>query len=137
MLYLPINRNWVLSRTAQRIYLGCSVLTLGLLATLMGVHLALSAAHAAALNTDARSVVRFLLFPEILAAAVLWVAMWYFWFGFDRSHYVKRALSFVLLFFFGPLGTLFYYFVTYRRRVASVGLADAAPREPVGFRSPI
>ena len=130
MLYLPINRNWVLSPTAQHIYLGCAVLTLALVATLVGVHLAISAAHAAALNTDARSAVRFLLFPEILAAAVLWVAMWYFWFGFDRSHYVKRALSFVLLFFFGPLGTLFYYFVTYRRRVVSIGLADAYRANP-------
>jgi len=78
------------------------------------------------LTPNARSVVKVILFPEILGAAVLWVAMWYFWFGFDRSHYLLRALSFILLFFFGPLGASIYYFATYRRSVLTAPSPDAA-----------
>lgn len=63
--------------------------------------------------------VKVILFPEILGAGLLWIAMWYFWFGFDRSYYLLKALSFVLLFFIGPLGTLIYYFVAYRRCTSS------------------
>src|SRR3954471_20473944 len=117
MLYLPITRSWLLSNWAQRVYVGCSVLTLALMATLIGIHLAFSAAGASALNWQARSVARFLLFPEILGSALLWIAMWYFWLGFDQSHYFYKAVSFLLLFFFPPLGTIFYYFLVYRRRV--------------------
>lgn len=120
MLYLPISRNWLISKTAQRVYLACSALTLALLATSIGVRLALSAAGAVALSSPARSLVRVLLFPEILGSAMLWIAMWYFWFGFDQSHYLKRAGSFALLFFLAPIGTLVYYFLIYRRRVPFV-----------------
>jgi hypothetical protein len=86
--------------------------------------MAISAAGTA-LTPDARSIVKVILFPEILGAAVLWVAMWYFWLGFNRSHYLVKALSFVMLFFFGPLGTLIYYFAAYRRRVMARWLGAA------------
>ena len=127
MLFLPIRREWLLSRAAQQIYLVCAVLILALLATITGTHLAMSAAGASRLSANARSVVRTILLPEIVGAALLWVSMWYFWFGFDRSHYVKRAFSFVPLFFFPPMGTLIYYFVTYRRQVLAVRALDQFP----------
>jgi len=79
------------------------------------------AAGATALNSQAHALVRFLLFPEIVGSALLWVAMWYFWFGFDQAHYLKKAVSFILLFFFAPIGTLLYYFQTYRRQVLVAG----------------
>ena len=78
------------------------------------------------MNSQARSLVRFLLFPEILGTALLWIAMWYFWFGFDRSHYLKKAVSFTLLFFLPPIGT-FYYFLTYRHLVLVANLPEPAP----------
>jgi hypothetical protein len=114
VLQLPINHNWLFSQTAPSVYLGCAFLTLALVATLIGTHLAMSVAGARPRTPESRSLVGFLLFPEILGAALLWVAMWYFWFGFDRSHCWKRALSFIWLFFLAPIGTLIYYFVTYR-----------------------
>lgn len=78
---------------------------------------------------EARSLVKFLLFPEILGAALLWIAMWYFWFGFERSHYLLKALTFVLLFFFGPLGTLIYYFAIYRRHVLTPVSVPGSPQK--------
>ncbi len=121
MLYLPINRSWLFSRTAQRTYFVSALLALALLATLAGVHMAMSAAGTGALTPSAASLVRVLLFPEIVGAAVLWIAMWYLWFGFDRSHYLKKAIWFVFLFFLGPIGTVSYYFAVYRRCVSTEG----------------
>ena len=118
MLYLPINRSWLFSLTAQRIYFVSALLALALTATLMGVHMAMRVAGTRTLTRDAASVIRVLLYPEVLGMAILWAAMWYFWFGFDRSHYFKRTIWFFLLFFVAPFGPLLYYFVVYRRCVS-------------------
>jgi len=115
MLYLPISRSWLLSRAAQIVYLVSAMLALALVATSIGVHAALFAARANSLNYAAASLARALLFPEIAGTAALWVGMWYFWFNFDRSHYLYKAMWFVFLFFLAPLGTVAYYFLVYRR----------------------
>ena len=77
-MFVPISRSWLFSRAAQRIYFVSALLALAFMATLIGVHLAMSAVGASALTTDVASMVRPLLFPEIVGAAVLWVGMWYF-----------------------------------------------------------
>jgi hypothetical protein len=115
MFHLPIGRGWLFSRMARRIYLGCAVLALALVATLIAVNLAMPMAGAASLNAPARLVVKVLLLPEILGTALLWIAMWYYWFSFDQSHYLKKFVFFLLLFFIAPFGTLLYYLVIYRR----------------------
>jgi hypothetical protein len=117
MLYLPISRSWLFSETTRRIYFISALLALALIATLLGVRMAMAAAGTHALTPSASTIVRMLLFPEIAGEAVLWVGMWYFWFGFDRSHYLRRAMWFVLLFLLPPLGTIFYYFLVFRRSI--------------------
>src|SRR5258708_30893037 len=117
MLYLPITRSWLFSQTAQRIYFVSALLALALIATLVGVRIAMAPAGTRALVPPASSVVRTLRYPEVAGEAVLWGGMWYFWFGFDSSHYFKKAIWFVGLFFLVPLGTISYYFVVYRRCV--------------------
>ncbi len=124
MLYLPISRSWLLSPAARRIYLLCALLALGLIATEIGVHMAMSAARTGKLTPAAALFVRMLLYPEMMGAALLWIAMWYFWFGFDPSHYLRRALWFVFLFFLAPFGTLIYYFFVYRRFVSAQALTS-------------
>jgi hypothetical protein len=130
MLYLPINRSWLFSPTAQRIYFACALLALAFIATFLGVSAAMSAARQAALNPAAASLVRTLFYPEILGVAILWAAMWYFWFSFDQSHYLKRAVWFCLLFFLAPFGPLLYYFIVYRRSVS--GQTERPPVANVG-----
>ena len=120
MLYLPISRGWLFSKFARRTYFASALLALSLTATLIGAKAAIPAAGAVALNPAAASLVRTLLFPEVIGAAVLWVGMWYFWFSFDRSHYLIKALWFIFLFFLAPLGTVAYYFLVYRRRSAAL-----------------
>ena len=121
MLFLPISRSWLFSRIAQRVYLVSALLALALIATRIGVHTAIGAAGTSALNASAASVVRMLLLPEIFGLAILWIGMWYFWFSFDRSHYLQRAIWFALLFFLVPFSTVGYYFLVYRRKLSASG----------------
>src|SRR5580698_9503370 len=104
MLYLPISRSWLFSLTARRIYFVSALLTLALIVTLFGLRVAMAAAGTRSFIPTAASVARTLLYPEVTGTAVLWVAMSYFWFGYDRSHYLKRAIWFLLLFFVAPFG---------------------------------
>jgi hypothetical protein len=127
MLYLPVSRSWLFSETARRIYFVSALLALALIATFLGVRMAMAAAGTRALSPSASHIVRMLLFPEIVGEAVLYVGMWYFWFAFDRSHYLKKAVWFVLLFLLAPFGTIFYYFLVYRRGI-STDSAEIDPR---------
>lgn len=120
MLYLPISRDWLLSTTAKRVYLASALLALCLIATLIGSHTAMRSAGTRSLTPSAAPLVRALLFPGIVGAGVLWTGMWYFWFSFDRSHYLKKAVWFAILFFLIPLGTIAYYFFVYRKCVRTL-----------------
>jgi hypothetical protein len=60
-------------------------------------------------------IARLLLFPAMLGTSVLTIAMWYFWFGFDRSSWVKKALWCLPLFLFVPIGPTLYCFFVYLR----------------------
>ena len=130
MLYLPITRNWLFSLSARRIYLASALLALAYLATLVGVDAAMTASGISVLTPPAASLVRTLLYPEILGTALLWIAMWYFWLSFDRSNHLKRAIWFVVLFLLAPFGSALYYFVVYRRSVSvrAEGQSTKAPK---------
>lgn len=64
---------------------------------------------------NAALVARLLLWPAILGTALLSIAMWYFWFSFDNSGWLKKALWFLLLYIFLGVGPALYYFFVYRR----------------------
>src|SRR6478736_1731464 len=121
MLFLPISRSWLFSRIAQRVYLVSALLALAFIATRIGVYTAIAAVGTGALNARAASLVRMLLLPEIFGSAILWIGMWYFWFGFDHSRYLQRTIWFALLFFLVPFSTVCYYFLVYRRKLSASG----------------
>lgn len=60
-------------------------------------------------------IVRLLLWPGILGTALLSLAMWNFWYGFDHSGGLKKAIWFLPLYFPLAIGPAFYYFFVYRR----------------------
>jgi hypothetical protein len=115
MLILPISRTWMDSPAARSVYLACSVLALALTGTLMGTRAAQSVTGFHALPSATASVLRLVLIPEVVGSAVLWVAMLYFWFNFDRSPWLLRALWFVFLSSFIPLAHVLYHFSVYRK----------------------
>jgi hypothetical protein len=108
MLVLPISKSWIISRTAQKTYLACALLSLALIATLLGTRMATSATGTAYLNSSAAQLLGIVLLPEILGMATLWVAMWYFWFSYDNSNWVKKAAWFVPLYLLAPIGVIAY-----------------------------
>ena len=117
MLYLPINRTWIVSRTARRLYLVCALAAFALLGVIFAVRyaLALSGVPSLAASPNAALVARVILWPAILGTALLTIAMWYFWFSFDNSGWLRKALWFLPLYFLLGVGPALYYFFVYRR----------------------
>lgn len=115
MLILPISRTWLDSRAARCVYLVCSALALALSGTLAGTRAAQSALGSHTLPPATAALLRVVLIPEVIGSALLWVAMLYFWFNFDKSSWRNRALWFPFIFFFIPLALALYHFLVYRK----------------------
>jgi hypothetical protein len=125
MLYLPIKRSWIVSRWAQRVYFCCALANFYLVAVLAGSRVAVDASGLASLAEFPGTawMVKILLFPGVLGTALLVVAMWYFWFTFDQSHWIKKTLWFAVLFPGFLVGPALYHFFSYRRNAALEGRA--------------
>jgi|SRR5215468_12658371 len=116
MWYLPITPNWIISPRAQRVYRLCALANLYLLAVLIGTFMAMAASDLVFLTDPAAiGLGRVLLWPGILGAGTLAVAMWYFWYSFDQSRWPTKTLCLVVLILGLALGPLIYYFFAYRR----------------------
>src|ERR1700756_3939500 len=113
----------MVSRGAQRLYLGCALANLYLFAVLMGTASAMAESDVALLTNfpTAALLVKTLAWPGIVGTAVLAVAMWYFWYSVDQSNWTKKSLWFLVLFLGLMLGPLLYYFFGYRRHPALDG----------------
>lgn len=59
-----------------------------------------------------------LLWVGTLSGVLLTLAMWCFWFAFDRSTFTSRLIWFLPLFFLFLTGPVVYYFVVYRPQSA-------------------
>lgn len=101
---------------ARRVYFICAICSIYFLGMYIGVTAAINAAAEKSLNPSPllATVLRLSFLPGIVGTATLWIAMWYFWFGYDGSHWAKRALWFLPL-LFAPIGPVLYYFIVYRR----------------------
>jgi hypothetical protein len=116
--YLYISPAWVLSRTAQKIYAACAVLSLafaGMLlvyAVVMLLHGPQTLHRAPVIATLTPAII----LPAMPAIATLQIAMFYFWWGFQKGGaYSKAAWLIALL--FPPYGTLIYYAFVYCRQM--------------------
>ena len=109
--YYYINKEWMLSATAQRIYRLAAGLSLALFFAWSGLMLA---GGIPGIPATLRSLVRALLFVCVGGAAVTVVAMEYFLFGFDESPAWKKVLWFGVM-LFPPLGPPLYCFFVYSR----------------------
>jgi hypothetical protein len=119
VLILPISRSWILSRRAQRVYFGCAILSLALSGTWIGTRAAQIFAGNYGLTPGTANLVGCSLLAETIGAALLWVAMLYFWFGFDQSSWLKRAIWFCFLALLLPFFWALYYFFVYRKQLSS------------------
>jgi hypothetical protein len=114
---LYINPSWIVSPFAKKVY---SVSALVALFCWIGVLVPATVAIAVAGNTlyDSPLLVLTLetvMFIGVLGAATVWAGMWYFWFKFHDGNTVSSALWFIALVLLGPVASLTYFAVVYRR----------------------
>lgn len=128
MMYFSINRAWLFSRTAQRVYLFCAILDLGLLGTQIGIQAAMEVSGMFALPPMTRILLQLLLIPEVIGTAILTVGMSYCWLAIGGS--CGRKLVWILYLPWFIVTMPIYYFAVYRRftaelnsRMPSVALA--------------
>ncbi|HEY1801411.1 MAG TPA: hypothetical protein VGG46_10800 [Terriglobales bacterium] len=116
MLHLFISQSWIASRNARRLYFACALMAICLTGELLTSR---AEFWASLLSSSASPVVgffvRLLIFLSIVGAALLTIAMWYFWFGFDTSSWIKKALWLLPLYLLVPIGPILYYFFVYSR----------------------
>ncbi len=104
--YYYINKEWIISRTAQRVYRIAAILSIALFLALFGLRLV---GH---IPEDIFPLIKLLLFAGVLGAGTTMVAMEYFLFGFDDSSALKKVFWFCVM-LFPPLGPAIYCFIVY------------------------
>lgn len=118
---LYISRNWIVSSTARRVYLVASICSLSLIGSLIAIAMAISGTGRtfAEVNAATVVVVYALLLIGVVWAAILRVAMLYYWYGFDLSGSGAKLFWLVGMLLFGPFAEIVYHFAVYRRRTGS------------------
>ncbi len=114
MMNLPITKEWIISPFARRLYTLTSLFSLAFSVFLI----AMRAIGSQAASDITKSVPLFLIlravtFVGVLTTAITWVSMLYFWFEFDKSGTVKKAVWFIVLMIAAP-ACPFYCLKTYR-----------------------
>ena len=117
MLYLPITKAWIVSPTARNVYLICALLAFAFFGALFAITaaMAFSGVRSLASFPTVLDIAKALLMPGIIGTATLTVAMWYFWFNFDSSSWLRKTFWFLPLYLLLPIGPALYYFFVYRR----------------------
>jgi hypothetical protein len=103
-----INKAWIVSQTARRIYRVAAGLSLALFIFLTAVR------FDGGIPQSVVPLLKLPLFAGVLGAAITLVAMEYFLFGFDNSSALKKAFWFCVM-LLPPLGPPLYCFIVYSR----------------------
>ncbi|MFZ0136682.1 MAG: hypothetical protein WAK89_06475 [Candidatus Sulfotelmatobacter sp.] len=106
--YYYINKEWMVSGTAQHVYRVTASLSLVLFFMLMALRLM------GEIPNSLLPMVRLLLLTGVLGTATTMVAMEYFLFGFDSSSATKKVFWFCVM-LLPPLGPALYCFIVYLR----------------------
>ncbi len=121
-MFLP--KEWLLSPRAQRVYFFAAVLSILFIVTIFVIAFTESWMGKPAYES---STLAFLLSRVVLISivglALLEVGMLYYWYGYDNSHWMIKALCF-LLFLIPPFGGIVYYFAVYRRGIRKLGMEE-------------
>jgi hypothetical protein len=137
-LHYLINREFIVSETASRVYRAAATLSVSLfyfIALIIAMHVA-----GARIPGVALPIVKLLLFVGVMGAAVTMVGMEYFLFDFDRSSANRRVFWFAVM-LFPLLGAPLYCFRVYSRSEVvnssmSHSEANPAPTRFTGQREP-
>jgi len=116
-----INKEWMLSATACRVYRASAVLSGALFLLIIALP------FVGRVPESLLTITRLFVFVGVLGAAITIVAMEYFLFGFDKSSALRRLFWFFVM-LFPLLGPSLYCFIVYSRsdvlRAARPGRAE-------------
>lgn len=120
--YYYINRGWIVSSSARRVYRIAASLSLSLFFVLFALSLR------GLIPNGLVQVLRAILLPGVLGAATTMIAMEYFLFGFDDSSALKKMFWFCVM-LLPPLGPALYCFLVYSRsKVVNVQRDESVQR---------
>jgi len=123
--YEYINKEWIISATARRVYRAGASASLGLFLLLIAIQ------QRSPLLSPFRPILRLLLLVGVIGYATTLVGMEYFLFRFDNSAAWKQVLWFCIVLI--PLiGVALYCFFVYSRSDAVQGSPASQPRDASG-----
>ena len=108
LIYEYINKEWIISRNARRVYRISASISVALFFGL------LADSFDGSIQQTIAPVAGLLLFPGVLGAGITLVGMEYFLFRFDDSHALKQILWFCVM-LLPLLGPALYCFMVYSR----------------------
>ena len=120
--YEYINKEWIVSPTAGRVYRASAALSVALFFGWWAI------LFAGGIPPTIAPLVRLLLFAGVLGAGITFVGMEFFLFRFDDSHPLKQIVWFLVM-LFPLLGAALYCFIVYSR---SNALKSTYPKRPEG-----
>lgn len=110
-----ITRSWIVSTRARSVYLICIIFVFAMVVGLVGIRSILVFGAAQGKHSFMIRALEFLIvLPGMVATAMIWVAMWYHWYGYNKDSFFSKAFWFLALFYLGPIAALVYYFFPYR-----------------------
>ncbi len=104
--YEYINKEWIVSPTAHRVYRASAALSVALFFGWCAI------LFVGGIPSTVAPVVRLLLLAGVLGAGITFVGMEFFLFRFDDSHLLKQIVWFLVM-LFPLLGAALYCFVVY------------------------
>ena len=120
-----INKKWMVSQTARRVYRVAAALSLGLFFFMIVVR------FEGGIPDNLVPILKVPLFAGVLGAAITMVGMEYFFFGFDNSSAMKKVFWFCVM-LLPPFGPSLYCFMVYSRS----DVFKSTMGEPVGEVQP-
>lgn len=106
--YEYINKEWIVSSTARRVYRASAALSVALFLGWCAI------LFVGGIPSTIAPVVRLLLLAGVLGAGITFVGMEFFLFRFDDSHPLKQVVWFLVM-LFPLLGAALYCFIVYSR----------------------
>ena len=124
LTYDYINKEWIVSPTARRVYRSAAGLSLAFLLFLVAIQLPLGILGAV------RPILKLLVLIGVVSSAIIAVGMEYFLLRFDESHPLKQVFWFVAMLFV-PLGPALNCLIVYSRSGVLKSVSPVAGQELV------
>lgn len=110
----PINRAWLFSNGAGRLYFVSSLAGIAFFILLFAIEIRIGSMGALTLNPWVLVILQIIFYIGALGLSILWMAMWLCMLNFEKES-IAGSIYLPLFILLGLFGTLIYYFARYRK----------------------